>query len=109
MSAGTDIFGTAYEVVTSGLAGIGLIAFFNRWIVPGASLTEMREERDEWKTLYEKEQQAHQATRDAFTAASQRADASVEAGRVALALVESMQRQARRSLDPGTASSPGDG
>lgn len=89
----SSILGTAEAVLTTGLGGVGLLAFFNRWIVPGSSLEDMRSERDEWKSLYEKEREAHQATRDAFTAASQRADAGVESARVAVALVDALRRR----------------
>jgi hypothetical protein len=89
----SDLLGAAYTAVTTGIGGVGLVAFFNRWIVPGSSLEEMREERDEWQALYDKEREAHQATRDAFAAASQRGDAAIEAAKVTAALVEALRRQ----------------
>lgn len=103
----TSVLGTAYEVITAGLGGVGLIAFFYRWIVPGSSLEDMKKERDEWKALYDKEREAHQATRDAFAAASQRSDAGVEAARGYAALVRALREDATRQL-PGT-KDPGSG
>lgn len=93
MSSGvaSSVLSTAYAVITSGLGGIGLIAFWNRWIVPGAALTDMKEERDGWKEMYEKERLAHEATRQAWAAASQRSDAGVEAGKVTLALIDALR------------------
>jgi hypothetical protein len=87
----SSILGTAYDVITSGLAGIGLLAFYNRWIVPGATLADVQAERDQWKALYEQERTAHQATIAAFTASSQRSDAGVEAAKVTIALVEALK------------------
>jgi hypothetical protein len=95
----TSILGTAYAVITTGLGGIGLLAFFFRWIVPGSVLDDARTERDEWKALYEEERKAHQATKDAYAAASQRSDAGVEAARVAVALVDAFKGAA--TLPPG--------
>lgn len=101
----TSVLGTAYEVITAGLGGIGLIAFFYRWIVPGSTLDDVKKERDEWRVLYEKERESHQATRDAFAAASQRSDAGVEAARGYAALIRALREDASRQLpgakDPG--------
>jgi len=103
LSVVSDILQPAIDVLTTGLGGVGLLAFFNRWIVPGSSLEEMKEERDEWKKLYEKEREAHQATRDAFAAASQRSDAGVEAARGYAALIRALREDERRQL-PGPGS-----
>lgn len=102
-----SVFGTAYDVVTAGLGGIGIIAFFYRWIVPGASLEDMKDERDEWRALYEKEREAHQATRDAFAAASQRSDAGVEAARGYAALIRALRDDVRPAV-PGKVEPSGD-
>jgi hypothetical protein len=104
-----SVLGTVYTVITSGLGGIGLIAFYQRWIVPGAALDDMKAERDEakaerdqWKTLYEREREAHQATREGLIAASQRGDAGVEAAKVTISLVEALRGTARQvGNDPG--------
>lgn len=108
---GSSILGTAYTVITSGLGGIGLLAFYQRWIVPGAALDDVKAEmanvkaeRDEWKALYEREREAHQATREGLIAASQRGDAGVEAAKVTISLVEALRR-----TDPQVAKDPGSG
>lgn len=102
--AGSDVaqsvFQTAYQLVTAGLGGIGLLAFWNRWIVPGSSVDDMKKERDEWKALYEKEKEAHDATRQAYIAASARSDAGVEAARGYAALIRALREDERRQL-PG--------
>jgi hypothetical protein len=103
----TSILGTAYTVITSGLGGIGLIAFYQRWIVPGGTLTDMKDERDEWKALYEREREAHQATRDAFAAASQRGDAGVEAAKATVALIDALRRDERGTKDSSGGPGPG--
>lgn len=87
----SSILGTVVNVIEAGLGGIGLLAFFYRWIVPGAALDDMKKERDEYKALFEKEREAHQATRDAFAAASQRSDAGVEAARGYAALFRALR------------------
>jgi hypothetical protein len=96
-----SFFQTVYQVVTAGLGGIGLIAFFQRWIVPGSTLEDMRKEREEWKALYDKEREAHQATRDAFAAASARSEAGVEAARGYAALMRALRDDVGRP-PPGT-------
>lgn len=96
---GQAIFSTVYDVVTSGLGGIAIVGFWQRWIVPGSAYTDMRDERDEWKALYEKEREAHQATRDALILSSQRSDAGVEAARLALPLIEVIREQGGRRGD----------
>jgi hypothetical protein len=98
----SSILSTTYTVITTGIGGVGLLAFWNRWIVPGATLDDVKGERDEWKVLYEREREAHQATRDAFQAASQRGDAGVEAAKVTVALIEALRRADRLGLPPGT-------
>jgi hypothetical protein len=103
----SGVLGTAYTVLTTGIAGIGLLAFWNRWIVPGSTLVDAQKERDEWKLLYEKEREAHQATREALAAASQRSDAGVEAAKVTVALIDALRRADRGEL-PG-ARGPGSG
>jgi hypothetical protein len=87
----SSILGSVTTVITTGISGVGLVAFYARWIVPGATLDDVKSERDEWKALYEQERQAHQATRDAYVAASQRGDAGVESAKVTLAIVEALK------------------
>jgi len=108
MSSGVaaSVLSTAYNVITAGLGGIGLLAFFNRWIVPGATLDDVKTERDQWKALYEQERTAHQATIAAFTASSQRSDAGVEAAKVTIALVEALKGSTPTSGGPGRSQSP---
>lgn len=95
------VLGTAYTVITAGLGGVGLLAFGYRWIVPGASLDDVKSERDQWRGLYEREREAHQATITAFTASSQRSDAGVEAAKVTIALVEALKGSQSGTKDPG--------
>lgn len=100
-SVWSDFLTPAYDVVTSGLGGIAILAFWQRWIVPGAAYNDIKTERDEWKQLYEKEREAHQATREAFTAASQRSDAGFEAAKVTTALIDALREEGRRHGDHG--------
>lgn len=95
------IFGTAYDVITSGLGGIAIVSFWQRWIVPGSAYSDMRAERDEWKNLYMTERAAHQATRDALVASSQRSDAGVEAAKTVVSLVTALRSDVK-SLPPGS-------
>lgn len=101
------VFQTAYEVITSGLGGVAIIAFWNKWIVPGSSVDDERKRADEWKALYFREVEAHQATRDAYAAASARSDAGVEAARGYAALIRALRQDEVRQL-PGTKDPDGD-
>lgn len=96
-SVWSDYLQPAYEAVTSGLGGLGLLAFWQRWIVPGSAYADMKNERDQWKSMYEKEREAHQATRDAFIASSQRSDAGVEAARVTVQLIDALRQDHKDS------------
>jgi hypothetical protein len=87
----SSIFGDINAALETGLAGIAILSFYFRWIVPGAAMNDVKSERDQWKVLYEQERQAHQATIAAFTASSQRSDAGVEAAKVTIALVEALK------------------
>lgn len=50
-------------------------------------------EKDDWRSAFEKEQTAHQKTREALAAAELRAEISVDAARTTNQLLTEMQRR----------------
>lgn len=81
----------------AGFLVILLIVF--GFLVPKPAADHLLKEKDEWKSLYEKERDAHQATRDALVLASQRSDAGVEAAKVTSSLIDALREQGKRRDD----------
>jgi len=84
-------------IIGTGFAGFVAVAFALDWIVSRGKHREVKDERDEWKALYLKEQESHQKTRDALTLASQRAEAGVEAAQVTKLLVDALREEHTRA------------
>lgn len=91
------------EVLSAGLAGVGVLAFWSRWIVPGSAVDDERKRTEEWKELYFKEVEAHKATRDAAAASAARAEAGVEAARGYAELIRALREDARGPKGSGGA------
>ncbi|MFB6392645.1 hypothetical protein [Polymorphospora lycopeni] len=71
-----------------GVPGLVVALMLLGWLVPKPSHEQMRTDRDAWKDAYERERDAHQATRDAFVDASRSAGAAVETARTATGLLD---------------------
>lgn len=86
-------------ITGAGAAGLWVLAYLRGWQVSGPSHRETCEERDQWRDLYLKEHDAHQHTREALLAASQRGDAAVESGRMVVSIMEAIKAQAAAPPD----------
>lgn len=83
-----------YNLLTvAGVAGLWVVAFLFDWIVTRKVYDKAVDEATSWKSLYEHERDAHQATRDALVLANQRAEAGVEAARVTKVLIEGLRAE----------------
>lgn len=87
-------------VTGAGMAGLWVLANLRGWQVSAGSHAETCQERDRaladrdsWRDLYLKEHEAHQHTREALSAASQRGDAGVESARMVVSLMEALRAQ----------------
>lgn len=74
MLAQTDAgsFSSLLTALNIGLAGVGLIAFVKRWIVPGGAYEEIRKDRDR---LLDENKQLRQSINDQFLPELQRSRA----------------------------------
>ena len=79
-----------------GVSGVVVALLLLGWLVPKGSHQEMKSDRDEWRNAYEKEREAHQATRDALAEASKAASAAVETARTATALLSTLGHAAAK-------------
>jgi hypothetical protein len=99
-------------ITGAGVAGLWVLAFLRKWVVSGASHEETCQERDQWRDLYLKEQEAHSRTRESLLAANQRGDAAVESGRMVVSIMEAIRTQAGQhpneihSVEAGKESGP---
>jgi hypothetical protein len=80
-------------LIQYGVLGVMCLLLLLGWVVPKPTVDDVKADRDEWKTAYETEAQAHQTTRDALAAANQRAEASLETARTANAVLASLNNK----------------
>lgn len=78
------------EVLRWGPAGVMLLLILTGWLVTKGAYETMRADRDEWKSAYKGEADAHQKTRDALVDANRSASAAVETARTATGLLDKL-------------------
>ena len=71
-----------------GVPGVVLLLILLGWLVPKGAHAQIVNDRDAWKAAYEKERDAHQATRDALADSSRSAVAAVETARTTAGLLD---------------------
>ena len=71
-----------------GVLGIMVILILFGQLVPKATLSFMRTDRDEWKKAYDAESTAHANTRQALKEQIARSEAAVETAKTATALLD---------------------
>lgn len=87
-AASTDTPNVLGAILQWGVPGVVLLLILMGWLVPKGAYEQMRTDRDTWRQSYEKERDAHQATRDAFIDASRSSIAAVETARTATGLLD---------------------
>lgn len=79
------------DLITSilqwGVPGVVVVLLLLGWLVPKGAHEQMIADRDDWRDAYQKEREAHGATRDALAEASRAAAAAVETARTTTGLL----------------------
>jgi hypothetical protein len=73
---------------TGGPFGIVLVLMVTGFLVTKGAHDDMRADREAWRAAFETERAAHQTTREALTEEARRADAAVEAAKLANNLLD---------------------
>ena len=79
-----------------GVPGVVVALLLLGWLIPKGAYEQMKADRDEWKAAYEREREAHAATRDALAEASKAAAAAVETARTTTALLSHLGHPSAR-------------
>lgn len=74
-------------IIQWGPPGVVLVLLLTGMLITKGAHEQMKADRDEWRGAYEKERDAHAATRDALADASRAAAAAVETSRTATGLL----------------------
>ncbi|WP_448319486.1 hypothetical protein [Streptomyces sp. CO7] len=71
---------------------VGAIVVLLIWgiLVPKYVMTALTSDRDNWRTAYEREREAHEVTRQQLAAAQASADAATEQGRAIVQLLDKL-------------------
>jgi hypothetical protein len=80
-----------------GVPGVVVALLLLGWLIPKGAHEQMKSDRDDWKTAYEKEREAHAATRDALADASRSAAAAVETARTTTGLLSHLGHSSAKS------------
>lgn len=89
------------SILQWGVPGVVVALLLLGWLVPKGAHEQMKDDRDEWKAAYQRERDAHQATRDALAEASKAATAAVETARTTTALLSHLGHIAARPGNGG--------
>ncbi len=84
-----------------GVPGVVVALLLLGWLIPKGAHEQMKADRDDWKSAYEREREAHAATRDALAEASKAAAAAVETARTTTALLSHLGPPAARPGNGG--------
>lgn len=93
MDPGTDLVTPLLQYGPVGLMATMLLL---GWLIPKWAYEQMRADRDQWRTAAEKEQVAHDVTRQLARDLATREGASTELGRTALGILQGLDRTATR-------------
>lgn len=81
---GQDVFSTLLQY---GLPGVFIILMLTGVLVTKNQFDQMKQDRDSWRTAYDKEVDAHTATRAALSEAVKAAGSSLETAKTTTALL----------------------
>ncbi len=88
------------DLITSilqwGVPGVVVVLLLLGWLIPKGAHEQMKIDRDQWKDAYEREREAHAATRDALADASRAAAAAVETSRTTTTLLSTLGHSTSR-------------
>lgn len=91
---------TPPDVITAvlqwGVPGVVVALLLLGWLVPKGAYEQMRTDRNDWKSAYEKEVAAHTATREALSDSAKSGSAAVETARTTAALLSTLGHSTSR-------------
>lgn len=79
-----------------GPAGVVIVLLISGVLVTKGNHDDVKSERDRWRAAYEKEQEAHDETRNALTEANRSAAAAVETARTTTGLLSHLGHPTNR-------------
>lgn len=82
-----------------GALGVILALLLLGWLVPKPSYDQMRADRDQWRSAFEKERDAHGLTREALADSTRVGAAAVETSKTTTALLERLGHKTSRTGD----------
>ncbi|MFF9210493.1 MULTISPECIES: hypothetical protein [unclassified Streptomyces] len=98
--SGPDVGKLIGQFVQYGIVGVVVVLMMIGIIVPKYVMTSLTADRDKWREAFEKEREAHQATREQLAKAEERGDVAVEQGKTLTHLLEEL---GHRPALPGSA------
>ncbi|MEV5472952.1 hypothetical protein AB0L66_11420 [Streptomyces sp. NPDC052207] len=87
---GPDIGKMIGQFAQYGIVGVVVVLLLIGIIVPKYVMTSLTADRDKWREAFEKEREAHQATREQLAKAEERGDVAIEQGKTLTRLLEEL-------------------
>ncbi|MEU7366635.1 hypothetical protein AB0B92_13730 [Streptomyces hygroscopicus] len=87
-SDGADMGKLIGEFAQYGPIGVVIVLLIIGVLVPKYVMSALMAEKDNWRLAFEKEREAHQATREQLAKAEERGDVAVEQGKAMTRLLE---------------------
>lgn len=89
------------QILQWGPPGVVIVLILTGVLVTKGQLAQMKDERDAWKTAYEKEVAAHDQTRAALGDLTKTGEANLQSSQTALALLQNLGHLAARQGSSG--------
>lgn len=86
----TDLTGMINPLLQYGVVGLVLVLVVVGILVPKYVMTNLMGEKDNWRTAFERERDAHQLTREQLAKAEERGDVATEQGKTLTRLLEEL-------------------
>ncbi|MFE7029437.1 hypothetical protein ACFU9Y_03940 [Streptomyces sp. NPDC057621] len=87
---GPDVGKMLGSLLQYGVVGLILILIILGVLVPKYVMSGLLTEKDNWRDAFEKEREAHQATREQLARAEERGDVAIEQGKTMTRLLEEL-------------------
>ncbi|MEU5030157.1 hypothetical protein [Streptomyces milbemycinicus] len=86
--SGPDVGKVLGQLAQYGVVGLIVVLLICGILVPKYVMSALSAEKDNWRTAFEQERAAHQATREQLAKAEERGDVAVEQGKAMTRLLE---------------------
>ncbi len=84
------------QILQWGPPGVVIVLIVMGVLIPKGAHEQMKQDRDDWKSAYDRECEAHDATRNALVELTRVGEANLQASQTALALLQNLGHIARR-------------